>query len=455
MTMTANPLPNETWAEVASYLTCQAVLAVALTPAPAWEDGRTSSASEAVVASMMEATAGGGLDLVHAEDGRQLAALTEEQVRLLLAKCVGGGGSGARSRNLSLSKISDGKGRGAARPNLLGVAMRAAKLLRGEESNEASPSSVDGGSNEIDAAKGLTLANGGLSLDFGEIEPECYHNRYAAALTDEDVRSILLCINAKCTLSRLKLDGCVGIKGHGLEPLRGSTVLDVFDTSMSGSTRVFDPENPERTIKKSPVLSRTVVLPILGSILDANGVALRYLHLYKYRKSWYRSNRASSEFLKRYNQILEGLECSNCSNLVGRLGYDRWTAEQKTCYTCLRRFCNRGECQVRCCRTCKRYHCIQCVAPSEEDSFDSDDFLRDDFESILGRLSTCPTCVKKEGRPCLAYVPREEQTPLSLEETERTMVGLYQNFGYSKEEAAHKAKMLCEEAKEERERESK
>jgi len=43
-------------------------------------------------------------------------------------------------------------------------------------------------------------------------------------LTDGDVCGILACIDAASSLKRLRLR--VGIKGHGLAPLRGSAVLE-------------------------------------------------------------------------------------------------------------------------------------------------------------------------------------------------------------------------------------
>ena len=65
-------------------------------------------------------------------------------------------------------------------------------------------------------------------LDFGEIDKE-----FASKLTDDDMADILLSIDAVNTLKTLKIIGCVEISGVGLEPLRGSSVLQQLDLSTS------------------------------------------------------------------------------------------------------------------------------------------------------------------------------------------------------------------------------
>jgi hypothetical protein len=58
-------------------------------------------------------------------------------------------------------------------------------------------------------------------LDFGEI-----HKDLAAKLTDDDIRDILIRVNAVNRVKRLRLAGCINITGAGLEPLRGSSVIE-------------------------------------------------------------------------------------------------------------------------------------------------------------------------------------------------------------------------------------
>jgi hypothetical protein len=61
------------------------------------------------------------------------------------------------------------------------------------------------------------------TLDFGEIEKDL-----AARLTDDDIKAVLWCIDAGNRVKKLSLAHCVNITGAGLEPLRGSTIIEQF-----------------------------------------------------------------------------------------------------------------------------------------------------------------------------------------------------------------------------------
>ena len=62
------------------------------------------------------------------------------------------------------------------------------------------------------------------TIDFGSVPSEM-----AAQLTDEQLQKLLIKCHAKEVTTILKLTGCVGLKGAGLEPLRGSIVLREAD----------------------------------------------------------------------------------------------------------------------------------------------------------------------------------------------------------------------------------
>ena len=101
------------------------------------------------------------------------------------------------------------------------------------------------------------------TLDFGEIS-----SILASKLTDDDIASILVSIDAKNTLKVLKLIGCDNISGAGLEPLRGSSVLEQIDLSTSiytfglaTSADLFSANFPWRF-----ALSEDAVVDILDSI---------------------------------------------------------------------------------------------------------------------------------------------------------------------------------------------
>ena len=70
------------------------------------------------------------------------------------------------------------------------------------------------------------------TLDFGGIEEEL-----AIKLKDDDISTLLLCIDAVNWVKRLKLTNCVNITGVGLVPLCGSAIINQIDLSLSlGST---------------------------------------------------------------------------------------------------------------------------------------------------------------------------------------------------------------------------
>ena len=59
-------------------------------------------------------------------------------------------------------------------------------------------------------------------------------------LSDEVLRGVLLSIDAKNNLKTLCLEGCSQIVGHGLEPLRESTVLERLDLPRFGNGLSID-----------------------------------------------------------------------------------------------------------------------------------------------------------------------------------------------------------------------
>ena len=93
------------------------------------------------------------------------------------------------------------------------------------------------------------------SIDFNEIQQVC-----GRPLTDDDIRWVLQSIDAPKKIKSLKLTHCIGITGTGLRPLRGSSVLERIDLSL-----VSTHESP--TIDPEPVISASLVVPILESIL--------------------------------------------------------------------------------------------------------------------------------------------------------------------------------------------
>jgi hypothetical protein len=103
-------------------------------------------------------------------------------------------------------------------------------------------------------------------LDFGLIEKEL-----ASKLCDDHIEAVLLCIDAVNKLKRLKLTNCVNITGAGLEPLRGSAIIEQIDLSLVG-------EHQSPRFRTEPtIISCDHALPILDSIIEREGFALKYL----------------------------------------------------------------------------------------------------------------------------------------------------------------------------------
>ena len=186
-------------------------------------------------------------------------------------------------------------------------------------------------------------------LDFVEIEKSL-----ARELTDDDIGSILACIDARQTLKKLKLTGCVNIIGHGLESLRGSISLEQIDLSL-----VKQHERPD--IQPEPLITEVAVFPILDSIIDADGCSLKCIVFpAKWRRGRMHDMRS---FLGRYEQVFVNrrLSCSSCDTSMEGQPWITGTYQNNVCYSCLKQFCNGDGCDVQFCRMCKKDFCSDCV----------------------------------------------------------------------------------------------
>ena len=171
-------------------------------------------------------------------------------------------------------------------------------------------------------------------LDFVDIKEE----GLAEKLTDEDIGGILVCIDAKNNLKKLRLTRCSKVVGHGLDPVRGSVVLEDFDASTI-ATRKWE-NGSYRTVKS---ISAEAVVPILDSIIDADGNSLRELSLPQdWKEGTARNEPPLREFFAKFNQLMQGkeLECAHCHELC------RGDGETLSCEIC---------CKNRNCDGCVEY----------------------------------------------------------------------------------------------------
>eukprot|EP00985_Skeletonema_marinoi_P032514 scaffold39161_cov180-Skeletonema_marinoi.AAC.3 len=169
----------------------------------------------------------------------------------------------------------------------------------------------------------------------------------------------------------------MNITGSGLEPLRGSLTIEQIDLSLVG-------DHQNSRLDPEPQISRDVVIPILDSIIEREGCALKHLQL---PLSWRRERDTQPhitsilyEFIARYNQMLEsgpGVRCVKCSDrhrnehlpLIETYDTSQSHASmyykiQDTCYECLNNYCTNRSCSIedglsmlKLCNNCERQYC--------------------------------------------------------------------------------------------------
>mmetsp|Transcript_5748 Transcript_5748/g.12540 ORF Transcript_5748/g.12540 Transcript_5748/m.12540 type:complete len:317 (-) Transcript_5748:270-1220(-) len=199
-------------------------------------------------------------------------------------------------------------------------------------------------------------------IDFLDIEKSL-----RLKLTDDDIEGILTCIDAVNKLKRLKLTHCFRIGGCGLEPLRGSLVLEQLDLSLvcqqecSVTMCVMD-----GTRMRSPCISEKDVLPILDSIVDKECSLLQQL---QFPQKWLDAKcQAFHQFLERYDGFLKrrGICCFCCDeisrdDMLSKTG-DKYGLQIHTCYNCMRTLCSDcAEYEMDLCRQCNKTYCEDCV----------------------------------------------------------------------------------------------
>ncbi|KAL7451731.1 hypothetical protein ACHAWC_003540 [Mediolabrus comicus] len=225
------------------------------------------------------------------------------------------------------------------------------------------------------------------TLDFGEIEKDL-----TARLSDDDISGVLHHIDASNKLKRLRLTNCTNITGVGLEPLRGSANIEQIDLSLTanGESPILDPDPP---------ISCELVVPILDSIIAAEGCALKHL---QFPYHWRSPNSELSALIVRYNAMVNNgdtIRCVHCNQHLPD-GHE-WIVNDgsqfldglhnNTCCECMENYCDdcvgdyREERLLQFCKTCHRDYCRGCVTVVRCD--------------ICGDL-VCECCLKFECKDC-------------------------------------------------------
>ena len=196
----------------------------------------------------------------------------------------------------------------------------------------------------------------------------------AARLSDEDIAGVLQVVGAVHEVSTVKLTHCVGISGSGLEPLRGFTTLEQLDLSL-----VADNKNPK--LSPEPAISEAKVLPILESIIDADGrsgsdAVSIFKKLYvEFPKKWRdEKSELMVKFLSKYNSVMNDRKIScqyECGEVckgtqerpwVNTTGKD-FGIHNFTCSSCHYSVCHdcaEDEFPDSACEKCEKKYCIEC-----------------------------------------------------------------------------------------------
>jgi hypothetical protein len=249
-----------------------------------------------------------------------------------------------------------------------------------------------------DVSKAIISASQWDILDFEDVEKEL-----ANKLTDDDISAVLTCIGARDVLKKLKLYGCINFEGHGLNPLRGSVVLEQIDISL-----VRKHEDPQ--IEPTPKISHEIVLPILDGIISTNGCVLKYIQFpWKWRETY-----PVVEFRRRYNQQLNtrGISCSKCNRNMNEVWLNDKLVNTNICYDCLKPICTQCDMdEADFCQHCTKKYCTDCV-PLTSCASCSNAYCRgciremDTYVYCDHHMRTCDSCDMTRCDDCSDYMDR-------------------------------------------------
>lgn len=224
-------------------------------------------------------------------------------------------------------------------------------------------------------------------LDFGTIR-----RALTAKLNDDDIRAVLVVIDARNKLKRLMLTNCLPVT-YALQPLQGSIVLEQLDLD-----------------KNQQSLSVEAIVPFLVSIIDNHANSLKHITL---PEVWaQRTSSSLDRFLRRYNGMLDyrRFNCAGCNGRencvesesdvtwltsgMKRMGEEVFFAQYFTCYKCLRNFCDDSD-KTMCCYSCCLRQCSECAPPidcaecCEPDNFRCSLCVEDDEDVTKVKCEEC------------------------------------------------------------------
>ena len=238
-----------------------------------------------------------------------------------------------------------------------------------------------------------------VALDFGDIEKDL-----AAKLSDQDIRDVLLSIDAVNNLKKLSLNNCI--------LLRESIIIEQIDLSLVG-----DHESPYLDSEES--LSCAEVIPILDSIIVREECVLKHL---QFPLEWCRVEFTESDFhafLARYNDYLSSEEvvCFPCNSNIDeddsmpmmQMSDYYYGRQNYTCCQCMKHYCHdcvqtEDEDEIywmsSICNKCERRYCMDCSL--ERDCPCCDEWFCEDCLET----KQCPQCEENFCLHCISETRR-------------------------------------------------
>ena len=219
-----------------------------------------------------------------------------------------------------------------------------------------------------------------IKLDVRDLNDYKILQPYSKHLTDDDLYSVLVAIDAVNNLKSLHLTGCTTITGRGLKPLRGSTVIESIDLGLAdcGQSPTYHCWG-----NKVPEITEKDVLPILDSIVATEDNVLKFIML---PKKWREAKTTElTQFLGRYNRLLVSREseCAKCNveltgmdMVINDHGSKDFGIQSYCCNMCMKNYCYDCEKEfdgryswspkvaeqlLTSCDNCEKEYCGECV----------------------------------------------------------------------------------------------
>ena len=198
-------------------------------------------------------------------------------------------------------------------------------------------------------------------LDLSKVE-----KKYRKRIRDHQLESLLRRTNAVSVTKKLSLNGCLGLRGTGIAPLLGSTVLQEIDLRFCGGDQSLQDPIPDadiicRVIESMPPFTRPVGISALCGLrrIERDSSPTRAVLMSSSRKV---SLEKLADLESRFGtQLASALCCKDCQGSI-RVGLG-FEASQTFCFECKDVVCgdqNKGCREVQCCDYCDAQACTKC-----------------------------------------------------------------------------------------------